>query len=49
MAVVLDFRQYLQQIVEEKQDGRIHNLERAARASNFHLSSESRDIFQNLT
>lgn len=38
MAVVLDFIQYLQQIVKEKQEGMICDLERAATAFNFHLS-----------
>lgn len=49
MAVGLDFKHYSQQIVEEKQDGMIHDLESAATASNFHSSSVSHDMFQKLT
>lgn len=49
MAVVLDFRRYSQPVIEEKHNGMIYDLERAATASNFHSSAVSYDMFQKLT
>lgn len=49
MAVVLDFRHYSQPGIEEKHNGMIDDLERAATASNFHSSALSYGTFQKLT